>query len=214
LIGGSGNDYLGGGSGNDWLYGEAGADTLLGGSENDYLVGGLGDDRLEAEAGADTLFGGSGNDRFLGGSGHDRLNGEAGNDRLYGGSGNDRLNGGSGKDVLISETGRDKFIFDTKPNKKTNIDKITDFSVKYDTIWLNNAVFKKLGKGTELKPGKLNKEFFIIDTKAREKDDYLIYNKKAGILYYDADGSGGGAAIAITYLSKKLKMTSADFFVI
>ena len=37
-------------------------------------------------------------------------------------------------------------MFDTKLNKKTNLDKIADFNVKDDSIWLDNAIFKKLGK--------------------------------------------------------------------
>ncbi|MGO4574405.1 calcium-binding protein, partial [Microvirga sp. 2TAF3] len=95
-------------------------------------------------------------------------------------------------------------MFDTKPNKKTNLDTITDFNVKDDTIWLDNAVFKKLGKGSEAKPGQLAKGFFTIGDKAKDKDDYLIYNKKTGVLSYDADGSGKGTAVEIAKLSKNL----------
>ncbi|MGO4574274.1 calcium-binding protein, partial [Microvirga sp. 2TAF3] len=58
------------------------------------------------------------------------------------------------------------------------------------------------------------KGFFTIGDKAKDKDDYLIYNKKTGVLSYDADGSGKGTAVEIAKLSKNLKMTAADFFVI
>jgi hypothetical protein len=81
-------------------------------------------------------------------------------------------------------------------------------------VYLDNAVFKKIGRGSETKPGKLNKEFFVTGSKAQEADDYLIYNKSKGILYYDADGSGQGNAVEICSLSKHLKMTYRDFFVI
>jgi 16S rRNA U516 pseudouridylate synthase RsuA-like enzyme len=60
----------------------------------------------------------------------------------------------------------------------------------------------------------LNKEFFVTGTKAREKDDYLIYNKKTGVLSYDADGSGSKEAVEFAQLSKNLKLTYKDFFVI
>ena len=42
----------------------------------------------------------------------------------------------------------------------------------------------------------------------------MIYNSKKGVLLYDADGSGAGAAVQVTTLSKNLKMTYADFFVV
>jgi hypothetical protein len=94
------------------------------------------------------------------------------------------------------------------------VDKILDFSVKYDTIQLDNAIFKKLGSGSELKPGKLNKNFLTFGAKAKDKNDYLVYDKTKGALYYDADGSGSGKAMLIATLSKSLKMTYADFYVI
>ncbi|RDI55130.1 glycoside hydrolase family 113 [Microvirga subterranea] len=135
-------------------------------------------------------------------------------DKLVGGGGNDRLSGKLGKDVLTGGVGKDVFVFDTKPNKKTNLDTITDYSVADDTIWLDNAVFKKLGKGSASKPGALKKGFFKVADKAKDGNDYLVYNKKTGILYYDADGSGAGKAVEIAKLSKNLKLTAADFFVV
>ncbi|MDF2813256.1 MAG: hypothetical protein K0S56_4287 [Microvirga sp.] len=84
----------------------------------------------------------------------------------------------------------------------------------HDTIYLDNAAFKKLGKGSFTKPGKLNTAFFKISDKARDKNDYVIYDRKKGVLWYDADGSGKGAAVEISTLSKKLKMSVLDFFVI
>ena len=133
------------------------------------------------------------------------LNGLGGDDKLY---------GGLGKDVLAGGAGRDIFVFDSKPNKKTNLDKVTDFSVRDDSIWLDNAVMGKLGrKGSESKPVKLSKAFFALDT-AKDGNDHIVYVKKTGALYYDVDGSGAKAAVQIATLSKKLKMTYADFFVV
>jgi len=138
-------------------------------------------------------------------SGADVLTGGAGRDVLYGGLGNDVLTGGAGQDV---------FVFSTKLNGKKNKDQIVDFNVKDDTIWLDDAVFKKLGKGTELKPGKLKAAFFKIADKAQDKDDYLIYNKKTGVLSFDADGSGAGKAVDFAQLKRGLALTAKDFFVI
>jgi Ca2+-binding RTX toxin-like protein len=136
------------------------------------------------------------------------------NDVLGGGLGNDKLWGGLGKDTLTGGKGKDTFVFNTKLNKKTNLDKITDYVVKDDAIWLENKIFTKLGKkGTEAKPAKLNKKFFSLDS-AKDKDDTLIYDSKKGKLFYDVDGSGSKAAVEIATLKKGLKMTAAEFFVI
>jgi hypothetical protein len=156
--------------------------------------------------GADVLDGTIGDDVIKGLLGNDVLNGLGGKDKLYGGGGKDTLKGDLGKDI---------FVFDSKANKKTNLDKILDFKVADDSIWLDNKVFTKLGKsGSEKKPAQLKKDFFTVGSKAKDKDDYVIYDKTKGVLYYDADGSGAGKQVEIATLSKKLAMTYKDFFVI
>ncbi|MEE1656934.1 hypothetical protein VB618_12060 [Microvirga sp. CF3062] len=105
-------------------------------------------------------------------------------------------------------------MFDTKLSKspkvnKANQDKIMDFKVVDDTLHLAKSVFKTLDKKGVLKASE-----FYQGTKAHDRDDNLIYNKKTGALYYDADGTGLAAQIQITTLSKNLKMTHKDFFII
>jgi Ca2+-binding RTX toxin-like protein len=140
--------------------------------------------------------------------------GGTGGDTIKGGSGSDKIGGGLGKDILTGGKGKDAFIFNTKASK-TNVDKITDFNVNDDSIYLENSVFTKLGKkGSEKSPAKLSKDFFTIGSKAKDKDDYVVYDKKKGVLYYDADGSGKGKAVEVAMLSKNLKMTAADILVI
>lgn len=153
----------------------------------------------------ETAVGTAASEIILGGAGNDRLSGDAGNDTLGGGIGNDILTGGAGKDI---------FVVKGKPSRKTNFDKFVDFNVKDDTIWLDNRYMTKLGKGTETKPGKLNKKFFTISPKAKDKNDYLFYDKKKGVLYYDSDGSGSHKAVELATLKKGLKMTYQDFMVI
>ncbi|WP_112663351.1 hypothetical protein [Microvirga flavescens] len=143
--------------------------------------------------------------KIVGGSGKDTLGGGLGNDTLWGGLGNDTLRGDGGKDV---------FVFNTKPNNRTNLDTIKDFNAKDDSIWLENKVFTKLGaKGSESKPVQINKKFFALET-AKDADDYIIYSKKTGKLYYDADGSGSEAAVEIATFKRNLPLTYKDFFVI
>ena len=164
---------------------------------------------------ADLVMGTNGKDVLKGGAGRDILKGMAKDDTLLGNDGDDILYGGTGKDNLTGGKGQDVFVFDTKPSKKTNLDKVADFDVKDDSIWLDNKVFAKLGKaGSVITPAKLNKGFFKVGDKAKDKDDYLVYNKKTGILSYDADGLGSKAAIEIAQLKKGLALKASDFFVI
>jgi Ca2+-binding RTX toxin-like protein len=164
----------------------------------------------------DSITGTSGKNKLTGGFVGDFIYGFGGNDTLDGALGNDVLKGGAGKDVLIGGAGKDTFVFETKLNAKTNLDQIKDYSVADDTIWLDNKVFTKLGKkGTEAAPADLNKKFFKIGAKAKDKNDYVFYNSKTSKLYYDADGSGAKhKAVEIASLSKKLKLTYADFFAV
>jgi VCBS repeat-containing protein len=144
----------------------------------------------------------------------DILTGGAGKDVFKGGTGDDKLSGGADNDTLWGEKGKDVFVFDTalgtsSTDRKVNFDTIKDFSVRDDSIQLDNAIFKKL-----VKVGKLNKNYFTIGDKAKDKNDYIVYNNKTGVLSYDADGSGKGKAVEFAQLSRNLKMTEKDFFVI
>ena len=58
------------------------------------------------------------------------ITGSSSSDLLKGGSGSDTLRGSLGNDQLAGGSGKDLFVFDTKPNRSTNKDKIADFKVK------------------------------------------------------------------------------------
>ncbi|MEE1654991.1 right-handed parallel beta-helix repeat-containing protein [Microvirga sp. CF3062] len=223
-----GNDSLNGGSGNDKVYGDGGDDRVNGDSGNDYVHGGSGNDYANGGSGNDKVYGSTGNDRVYGSSGHDTVDGgsgndwvygDSGNDRVYGGSGDDVVNGGSGNDRLYGGAGSDAFLFNSRlgtatSDRKVSFDTIVDFKVRDDSFLLDNAVFKKLGSGTAANPTELDAEFFVTGSRARERDDYLIYNKKTGVLSYDADGSGSKQAVEFAQLSKNLSLTYKDFFII
>lgn len=193
----------------------SGAFSLDGSALDNTLTGNDAANVLNGMGGNDILIGLGGNDRLDGGDGNDRLRGGDGADALYGLAGNDTLYGGAGKDALYGGIGKDVFVFDTRPNKRTNLDKIADFVVKDDTICLDNAAFSsKIGKGTELSPRKLSKAFFKVGTKAADSNDYVIYNKSKGVLYFDSDGSGSKAMVEIATIKKNLAMTNADVWII
>jgi parallel beta-helix repeat protein len=140
----------------------------------------------------------SGDDRFTGTSGADKYNGNGGNDRIAAKDGNDVLSGGSGKDT---------FVFDSKLNASKNIDKITDFSVKDDTINLDDAIFAKISKG------KMESSAFWTGAKAHDSSDRIIYDNKTGVLYFDADGTGSGQQVKFAEINKSLALKSTDFYV-
>ncbi len=97
----------------------------------------------------------------------------------------------------------------SKPNKKTNLDKIADFNVADDTIYLAKSAFSKIGK-----KGMLKKSAFHAGTDAHDANDRVIYNKKTGALFYDPDGNGDAAQVQIATLSKSLKaISNGDFFI-
>jgi len=145
-------------------------------------------------------------EKILGGYGKDRLMGGAGSDTLGGGLDNDTLTGGSGRDV---------FVFDSKLNRKTNVDKITDYKVRDDSIHLDNKIFTMVGtKGSAAKPAKLNKAFFTTSDKLQDVNDYLVYNSKTGALYYDKDGSGTGKGVEFAKFKPGLILNPGEFFVI
>jgi len=195
----AGDDQLFGEGGDDKLFGGDGIDSLFGGKGNDTLKGEAGKDLLKGEVGNDKLYGGLGNDVLYGGKGNDLLKGDADDDVLYGEEGNDKLTGGAGNDT---------FVFNKKASK-ANFDTITDFKSGQDKLFLDNAVFKKLGTtGTFDAPAKLDVSMFRTN-KAKDKNDYLVY--KGGVLYYDANGSAKGGEVEIAKL-KGLKVT--DIWVI
>jgi Ca2+-binding RTX toxin-like protein len=142
------------------------------------------------------------------------LTGTSGSNVLTGGAGQDRLSGGLGRDTLTGGGGQDVFVFDTKPGS-SNLDRITDFNPRDDALWLDNAIFKALGKaGSVTKPALLKSGFFYAGAAAHDSSDRLIYNKKTGALFYDADGTGAAKPVQIATLAKKLALSHKDFFVI
>jgi Ca2+-binding RTX toxin-like protein len=162
----------------------------------------------------DTLSGGAGVDRLDGDGFSNRLVGQGGSDVLSSGAGDDRLFGGAGKDVLSGGGGRDVFVFDARPHK-SNADKIRDYRVKDDAIFLDNAVFTKLGrKGNEGDPATLKKAFFTVGDHAKDRNDYVFFDPKKAKLFYDADGSGAHAAVEIASFTKGVKLKATEFFVV
>ncbi|HEY9646574.1 MAG TPA: hypothetical protein V6C88_09405 [Chroococcidiopsis sp.] len=52
----------------------------------------------------------------------------------------------------------------------------------------------------------------LIGARAADGSDRFIYNQNTGALFFDADGSGGGAQIQIATLSTNLNLSSGNFY--
>ncbi|WP_165820090.1 calcium-binding protein [Microvirga sp. KLBC 81] len=219
LVGNSGGNILDGGAGNDILNGGEGGDRLVGGSGNDtYHVDSSTDMVVETSTGGtmDIIYttahytianyverlyaSGSLSINLVGNSLANVIKGNAGINKIYGGAGNDTLYGGSGKDY---------FVFNTALSSRTNKDSIKDWNKTDDTIYLENAVFRKLTK-----TGTLSSSFFKISSKALDANDYIGYNKATGDLWYDSNGNAAGGQVTFANIGAGKPISNADFVVV
>lgn len=218
--GSDGDDFIRGGGGKDILDGGKGVDTadysdktaavevkLNGATKVAVKVGGVTEDSI---ANFENVLGGSAGDKLTGDALANRLEGNGGKDILLGGKGNDVLAGGLGNDTLTGGSGKDYFVFATKLGT-SNIDTITDFVAKDDTIQLDDAIFKALGA-----TGTLAKSAFVANLSgvSEKASDRIIYETDTGKLFYDADGTGSIKAIQFAVLTTKPTLTHLDFEII
>ncbi|MBW4466540.1 MAG: hypothetical protein KME07_14040 [Pegethrix bostrychoides GSE-TBD4-15B] len=217
------NNVLTGNSGNNLLNGKEGNDTLIGGLGNDiYIVNDAGDQVIEsANGGLDVIAASvnytlSDNVEHLGLTGTESLNatgnaldnilvGNVGVNMLDGGAGKDILIGGGGRDTLKGGTEADQFVFTAISDR---VDSIVDFSKREgDKILLVASGFQGL------KSGAVKRKQFVLGKQAKDGNDRLIYNKKTGALFYDADGTGGAAQTKIATLMNKPILGASDLMV-
>jgi Ca2+-binding RTX toxin-like protein len=126
---------------------------------------------------------------------------------VRGNAGSNILDGKGGADQLWGLAGKDMFLLSSALGNG-NVDKVMDFNVRDDTIWLDDSVFQGLGLGA------LPSGAFAKGTAALQADDRIIYDAKTGNLYFDPDGVGGADQLLVANLSTGLKLTYADFAVI
>jgi Ca2+-binding RTX toxin-like protein len=126
---------------------------------------------------------------------------------VRGNDGSNVIDGKDGADQLWGLGGKDAFQFSSTLGNG-NVDKVMDFNVRDDTIWLDDAVFQALTAGA------LPRGAFTKGTTATQADDRIIYDAHTGSLYYDPDGVGGADQVLFATLDPNLKVTYADFLVI
>ena len=222
LIGNGHDQTIYGNAGTNYLFGNGGTDVLVGlGGDNSYLVNGASDYVGESVGGGTDVVYATTSYALAAGqevevlstasnAGTDAID-LTGNDLaniLYGNAGANVLDGGQGGDTLIGLGGADTFQFTTAPGGG-NVDRIGDFLSGTDRIALDDAVFTGIGA-----PGAFNANAFATGAAAGDADDRIIYNSATGELFFDADGSGSGAAVHFATLNPGLILTASDFAVI
>ena len=217
LDGGTGADSMTGGSGNDTFVvdnaGDAAIETSAGGGSGDKVESSVGFvlganiEKLTltgtaavngtGNSLANTLTGNGAANTLKGGGGVDTIDGGGGNDKIYGGTGSDSLKGGSGADG---------YYFDSALSATTNVDKLSDFSVAADTIFLDRDIFTAITAS-----GPLAASAYRAGTAAADASDRIIYDSATGNIFYDSDGTGAAAAILFATVAAGTALTSADF---
>ena len=236
LVGSMGADSLDGAGGDDTLEGGAGNDTLRGGLGNDVMHGGSGDDTYYVDSlldvvsetntdgsdagGVDRVFStvdytlsqfvenlnldGAGNisgignslqNNIYGNEGNNFLSGMNGNDVLKGMGGDDTLSGGKGNDILYGGAGADTFVFLNASANGT--DRITDFEHGIDRLSFNHEDYDKHAG-------------FTLGNQSVGSGAQFLWNAATETLYYDHDGQGGDAAIALATFGTGVIVTWSD----
>ena len=136
----------------------------------------------------------------------DASGGSAG-DKIFGNTADNHLYGRGGNDVLTGGAGHDAFFFNASLSTTTNVDRVTDFHHGIDSFELAHGLFTHIAHGT------LTSAAFFVGTAAHDGNDHIIYDKAHGALYFDADGSGAGAAIEFATVTAGLKLSAADFII-
>ena len=226
FLGSDGSDVIDGFNGNDTIFGGAGADIMNGGAGNDsYFVDNIGDvvneRRNPVGPNADRVFA-SASWNMTPGSDIERLStadnagtqsinlrGNELDNFVVGNDGQNIVSGGLGNDNLVGLGGNDFFLFENAPNN-ANADYVADFTVGQDHIMLLRA-----GGYGSLAAGTLpDANFLVRGTAFQDANDFIIWDAANGVLSYDADGSGAGAAQPIALLTPNLNLHASDIIAV
>ncbi len=220
VTGSPGDDILIGNSGDNIITGNSGRDTMIGGAGNDtYNNFEIGDVIVEeVNGGIDTIAtrelfitlpenvenytniwrvtGADGNaldNVMVAAHGGERIDGKGGDDTLV------ALNFGS---IFTGGEGNDTFEIQGSAS-------ITDFTIGEDKIALQLDNFASLGQ-----IGELSADMFVVGDRALDANDFIIYNKETGDIYYDYDGSGHQQGYVRASVTPGLELTISDFEVV
>jgi Ca2+-binding RTX toxin-like protein len=235
VTGGGGNDDIWLGTGNDQADAGTGNDRFVFQGQFDYgndtISGGDGVDEIFFDAfgplaidlGAGTLRGGSalqgagsvsftGIENFSMFGNAAAITGSSAANNLGGGGESDTINGSAGNDTLTGADGADNFIFDQAAGA-ANADLITDFQPATDSLSLSAAAMPALGASGRFAAGDARFHAAAGATGGHDADDRVVYDTSTGKLFYDADGSGAGAAQLVATLQARPNLAATDILV-
>ena len=207
-----------------------GADTVTGTAFADTISGGVGADVIDGGAGNDTIYGGDGADNIKGGAGNDTITGDIGADVITGGDGADVIDGGGDADIITGGAGADKITGGAGPDRivysalaTEGGDTITDFTTSDEDILQFssadligvNGFTSYAGAGIAFALSGGQKVQFVVATGgalvASDAQAAFLFDTVTGVLAFDADGTGAGAAITIATLTGVANLGVADF---
>ena len=155
------------------------------------------------------IAGGSGNNNIssTGATSKDWINAGLGNDTVNGNQGDDYIIGGAGVDSLTGGAGADTFLYYENTEGQ---DTITDFATASDCLAFRGntsggSTFFNFAPGSSLT---LGTNFITSGAAATNAVPTFIYF--GGVLSYDADGTGGGAAVNIATLTSSPTLAASD----
>lgn len=175
-----------------------------------------------------TFEGNANTQTFIGTTQADRFIGNGGADTLTGGAGADTFVFGKVLSYAVVGTSTDAQGYGLKATAFTSADAdlITDFVRGTDKIELHVDQFDKLGTYAQDDDGiyvidaasKATAANFVsgLGATATSATTYLIYDTTTGVLSYDADGNGSGAAVTIAVLgtSTHPALAFGDFVIV
>ena len=143
-------------------------------------------------------YGNNLNNVMIGNEAKNTLIGYGGNDLLIGNGGNDYFIGGLGNDTLIGGTGREAYEL-SSPLGADNVDYIQGFNTtEGDHLHLDFSIFSAFSSNNL---GDISYTELRFGTSAQDADDYFIFNKANGYLYYDSDGNGSSTQQLIAVIT-------------
>lgn len=211
IVGNYGDNILNGGSGVDTLIGLFGNDTYVVGDSRIVIQEqvGQGTDTVVTSAGYVLSAGVSIESLVV----QDRastasinLTGNQFAQTIGGSQGANVIDGGLGADILFGFGGADTFAFTTALGNG-NVDTLVDFKSGTDKIGLSTGIFAPLGST-------LDAEEFVSGTAATTAGPKIVYDNVTGQVFYDADGSGVGAAVLFAQIAPGAVISASDFVMV
>ena len=215
--GGDFNDTLRGADGVDnVLEGRAGADLLDGRTGSDQVRYDFSLNAVNVNLASGSATDGYDSDSVTGGIqpytdtlvSIERVRGSNFDDTIAGNASDNSLEGWAGNDTLTGGAGNDAFIYST-PAVAGNADLITDFQGGVDVLRLDASQLAGLFFDLNglLDPSRFTSGPSVAPTTA---DQRILYDTSTGELSYDADGTGGAAAVKLFTLAGAPTVSASD----